>query len=302
MGIVKQLMMEYEQHEWEDAPVTFTCPACGKLSDGEAELPVIFDGHAYELSIGVEIQCIWCDTKFDGEFQKSATECKVIFDEYPDTKVDCDPVCIKNEFDDDWFNEPYFYDRPDSPFSLFEKAYSELKTDVETHAVKGGDSSMNRMFFTQSFSMFEAYLCDAFLNLVFLNVEHQNIFIQKYKDTKELSLSLEDLMRHRNEVTSEVIKKKLTQIIKKNIFHNMEKVSTLFKMYDVAFLPAEVDKEFLFKSVEYRHHAVHRNGHDLEGNKLEVFTKIYISEVVSMMMTIAKNLDKNISIKGAGVN
>lgn len=292
MGVAKQLMIEQDEMEWEYAPVTFQCPICGNLSAGESELPQIVDDPEFELDTPVVIECDECGEDFQAEFQKSPTGSKIIFDDYPSIKVDCDPVQYEPSTDE--WDEDYFYDRPSSPFSLFEHAYSELLTTINTHATNDGGSSMNRMFFTQSFSMFEAYLCDAYLNLVFLNDGHQKRFIHKHKDAKDLSLSLDELMSLGELKGSTIVKKKLTQAIKRNVFHDLQKVKSLYKTYDIELLPKSIDAKTLSEAINHRHHAVHRNGRDMEGVILNVYTKKYLLEIAAIMRTIAKNIDTSI--------
>lgn len=294
MGRAKQKMIEDEEYEWTETLVAFTCPECGKLSDGSAEAPKIVDIDDYELNVDIEVQCIWCNDIFSAEFSKNQTGFKLIFDDYPETLGKVDPVYFDNYSDDDWYEEPFFYDQPKKPLPVFQEAYLELIDSIRLHAVDDGNSSMNRMFFSQSFSIFEAYLCDTYLNLVFLNHDNKKLFINKHKGVNDISLSLSELMKNSELVVSEIVRKKLTQVIKGTLFHNLDKAMALFKFYQIDLFSRDEEKKLLFKAVKYRHHAVHRNGCDLDGNKLDVYSKSYIVEIAETMMEVTKRVKYHI--------
>ncbi len=294
MGIVKR-MMEHYDHECEETPVSFVCPECGDLSDGHAGLPKIVDHHEYELSFEIQVQCIWCNEDFSAQFVKDAGGCKVTFDDHPKVEVEFDPVYFDGHMREDWDYDPSFYDRPDEPFPVFKEAYEELVSNIQSHSVKDGQSSMNRMFFSQSFSIFESYLCDVFQELVFLDNDNQKKFMGEYNEVKKLSLSLSDLMKNGEFSAKDIVRKKLIEKIKAILFHNLSRAVSLFKIYNVSIFPNDDGKELLVKAVEYRHHAVHRNGSDLEGNKLNVYTKDYITQIAEAMMEVANHINDEIS-------
>lgn len=180
MGRAKQAMMEYEGHEWEETLANFTCPECGKLSESCIEIPKVVDDYKYEDSTSIVVECSWCNEHFAAEFSKKVDDCEIRFDDYPKTLVEFDPVYFEDHAYD-FYDDPSFYDHPDDPFFVFKDAYRELIEMTNYHAVDDGKSSINRMLFIQSFSIFEAYLCDTFLNLVFLDDANQKIFIDQRK-------------------------------------------------------------------------------------------------------------------------
>lgn len=296
MGRAKQAMLEYEEHEWGETHANFTCPECGKLSEGEIEVPKIIDHHDYEFSIDIDVVCIWCHEQFNAEFSMDANGCKISFDGYPETLVKFDPVYLEDYADDNFYDdEDFFYDQPVQPFLVFMDACSELIEMVNLHAIDDGEASMNRMFFSQSFSIFETYLCDTFLNLVFLDENNRKIFIDQHKSMKEVSFTASEMMKNSTLTASEILKKKIIQVVKQTLFHNLGKSMALFKMYKINLFSETEEKELLLKAVEYRHHAVHRNGCDLEGSKLDVYSKKYILQVSKAMMVSAKIINQAIA-------
>ena len=145
--------------------------------------------------------------------------------------------------------------------------------------------------------MYEAYLCDTFLNLVFLDEDNQRLFLKQHVDMKKLSVPVSELLAHNDLTAAEIIKMKITQTIKGTLFHNLPKTVALFRMYGIKIFQDENEKDELFKAVEYRHHCVHRNGRDKEGNKLDVYTKAYAQNIASAMMSSASFIEKNIDDK-----
>jgi len=294
MGGAKKAMMEHDEYEWEETPVNFVCPECGKLNDGDIEVPKVTDHYAYEFNISMDMGCSWCNENFNAKFSKDANGCEIRFDDYPETLVEFDPVYFEHHADDHFYDEPFFYDQPDEPFPVFKNAYSELIEMANCHAVDDGEASMNRMFFIQSFSIFEAYLCDTFLNLVFLDDANQRIFIDQLPKEKKISFTASEMMENSALTASEILKKKVTQIIKETLFHNLKRAIYLFRLYEVSLFSENEEKKLLLNAVEPRHHAVHRNGCDLEGTKLNVYSKKYILQVSKAMMESAKIINQAI--------
>jgi len=298
MGRVKQAMIEAESYVYEETPVNFVCPKCRKVSDGSVEIPKIDQEFPDDIDTDVDVNCIWCDEAFTAIVHLGDSDCSMKLDGYPKTKVDFEPVYFSSpHVDDYWLEEEYFYELSKEPFPVFESSHIDVMSFVDAYGNEDGINPMNRMIFAQSFSVFEAYLCDTYLNFVFLDENNQNLFLQKHKEMKKLSISASELLAHKDLTANEIIQKKITQIIKETLFHNLNKTNALFHMYGINIFPNENVKEELFKAVEYRHHCVHRNGCDKEGNKLDVYTKTYIQKIAAAMLSSAMFIEKNINDK-----
>lgn len=301
MGIIKEKMIEAESYDWQETTANFTCPECGELSDGNIEVPTVRKDIDDDVAVDIDVQCTFCAKRFNTHFSKSINGLDIKFHEYPETLVEFNPIYYEDYDPDEWIDDhgewmlgPYFYDQPKEPYTVYKDAYNELMESINLHGSSDGNASMNRMFFSQSFTIFEAYLCDSFLNLVFFCPDHQDLFIQQHREIKKISFSLSDMMGHDKLTAAEIVKKEITQIIKKTLFHDLGMATAMFHIYKVKLFSENEGKELLFKAVKYRHHAIHRNGCDLEGNVLDVYSKDYIVQVSEAMMKSAKLIDSDI--------
>lgn len=290
MGRVKEALIERDSYHWEDTAVTFLCPVCKKESDGWAELPIIDRDILFPLDTGIEIECIFCHERFDAQISLDSDESKITFDKYPITEIEFDPVYSEG-IEQDYWESDYLFEQPESPYNIFKIAHSDVVNFTKKYGDNNGYNAMNRMIFAQSFSVFEAYLCDKFLNIVFENEENRKIFIEKHDQMKKVTFSLSDMISKGNLSADEIIEKTIIQTIQKTLFHNLSKTIKLFRMYKMNIFATQEDKGLLFKAVEYRHHCVHRNGCDKDGNKLDVFTKDYNFKIAAAMLATVEKIE-----------
>lgn len=52
------------------------------------------------------------------------------------------------------------------------------------------------------------------------------------------------------------------------------------------------DKDSLFKAVFLRHDCVHRNGSDMEGNELKVFTKAFVQQTADLIRDLVQSIEQ----------
>lgn len=178
---------------------------------------------------------------------------------------------------------------------MFLRSLEEVTTFLDKHGVKDGSDAMNRMIFAQCFSMYEAYLCDTFLNLVFSNETNQNIILNQHNELKKISVPIAELINHRELTVDKIIRAKINSIIRETLFHNLAKVIQLYGMFKIGIFDDDKIKNALFEAVVLRHHCVHRNGYDKEGERLEVYTKSYIKEIADAMLSSVNCIESNIS-------
>ncbi len=290
MGGVKNAMIEYESFDWEDTSVTFACPECEEESDGIAELPVVERNYIFPIDTEIEIECTFCQKRFDAQISMNSDVSKITIDKYPKTEVEFDPVYSEG-IEQDYWESDYLFVQPESAYNIFEIAHSDVVNFTEKYGNEDGFNAMNRMIFIQSFSIFEAYLCDKFLSIVFENEKNLKLFLKHSKLMKKITFSINEMISQGDSTADEIIKKRITQIIKETSFHNLALISESFSNYGRDVFAKQEDKDLLFKAVEFRHHCVHRNGFDLDGNKLNVFTKEYNSKIATAMLATVEKIE-----------
>lgn len=298
MGAAKRMMMELEEYNWEETSVCFQCPnpECGKVSDGSADVPVLYPGDASDVLLPVDLQCIWCDEHFRAEIRVDRSgDLKITIDEAPDVDVDFEPLFCPEHDDELWAIENHYFERPEKPHDIFLASYADIVGFID--GIKGnlGTHPMNRMVFMQCFSVFEAYLCDRYLNLVFLCDKTMLMFVENHKQLKSTTLSILSLFEQKGKKVEDLIEMQITKSIKDTLFHNFSKAVTLFGIYEAALFASKDHKDLLFDAAQLRHHCVHRNGRDKDGNELANFTPEYIETVAKAMKETAASLEVAIS-------
>lgn len=288
MGLAKRAMEEYDELVWDETAVTFTCPVCNKLSDGAAEIPKIYRGDLFDYDHPISITCIWCDAEFEATIQSENLENKISLDEYPNVAVEFEPIYFEeiNGWED--WEDDYYFQNPENPIENFRDAHADLLLLCQTLGTPDDLDAINRMIFAQSFAIYEAYLCDAYLNLVFQTEENQVQFIKQHTDMKKMSISVEELLSNKELTANDLLKKKITQLIKKTLFHNLDRVVALFGFYDIEIFTSVNDRSDLFEAVEKRHHCVHRNGKDLDGNLLKGFDRDFCQRILAAILASAE--------------
>jgi|GEM_PF-4892430 len=291
-------MMEMQEFEWAYAPVSFKCPDedCGKLSESEAYLPVVFENKIPDVDFPVELECSCCKAKYDARIEGDLDTLTITLLDYPDTAVEFEDV-ITSDIEASWYDrdpydlDPYEYDVPQSPAIIFNAAYEDILAFLASVVSNDGNHPLNRMIFIQCFSAFEAYLCDKLVQLVTSSDDRIKMYILGHKVLKTTKLPLEDLYRLKEKTANDILQMVVTKSIKETIFHDFPKVASLYKIFGLELFDTKDLMSDLVKAAKLRHHCVHRNGRDLEDNELSDFTHAYILEVITKMKNTADNLE-----------
>lgn len=188
--------------------------------------------------------------------------------------------------------EPYYeeqYDAVSNNTMFFETFKSEIDNLKELNKINleplSTDKTLRRQLYAGIIASMETYLSDAFINTT-LNSE---IFFKKYvetfKDFKNQSLTIDKFYELQQNLRK-ICKKSMLDVI----YHNLGKVKGMCKdtlnvdLGDIS-IPS--------KAVAKRHHIVHRNGKDKEGNIIEI-TQTEISTLADQIEGFIKNVDEQI--------
>jgi hypothetical protein len=93
----------------------------------------------------------------------------------------------------------------------------------------------------------------------------------------------------------DVVNTSIKVYLKSIIYHNLAKVRALYKIVfkvDLFTLLTEEERKALFKSIEYRHDCVHRNGRDKEGKQLDVFIPAFVQAHSDMLKKFVEAIEK----------
>lgn len=273
--------------------VSFTCPVCEKISSGPVEIPEP-DLSAAESpselnSEGqIYVPCTECNEEFPAYVVNSAGNVHINLDDHPNLMVSADNAFYS--FEEHGWPEPEI---PSDPRLVFESLCSEVYVWLKGHGDEYGGALINRMLFASLISGLEAFLSDTLLNAVSARKEAQLRLVKHDKDVLTMKFTLADVLEKPNLVI-ETIATHLRDIS----FHNLPRVNALYRAaLDIDFFKMLEKEEVaaLNKAVELRHHVVHRNGRDKDGNLLEDFTRKYVKSVLDLTKSLITKLDQAVN-------
>jgi hypothetical protein len=270
--------------------ISFVCPRCQASAISIIEVPAPPWGadRASEKTAEDEtdVKCGKCGADYLAHVQNTAGYCDVSLHEYPNVEIQAGHSYYDGPDEEPWVD----YTIPDYPYGIFMDSYHETGNLL---ADRGGDgaSLINRMIFVQQVGALEAYLGDTLIHEAINNHEVILNLLAKDTELKSKKYSLEQIAANPDLVKSEV-----RQYLKSIIFHNIPRVRELYRIvcgFDLYALLAE-NKDALFRSIEYRHDCVHRNGRDKDGNQLDVFTRKFVQEHSDRMRGFVASIQREL--------
>ncbi|WP_152599713.1 hypothetical protein [Hoeflea sp. BAL378] len=274
--------------------VSFQCPTCDKISSGPVEIPEP-DWSAAESSSDlnsegqINVTCTECDEEFPAYVFNSAGNVHIKFDDHPNLRVSADDAFYSLE--ESVWPEPEI---PSDPWSVFAGLRSEVHVWLKNHGDEYGGALINRMLFASLISGLEAFLSDTLLNAVSERKEAQLRLVKHDKDVLTMKFTLAEVLEEPNLVIETI-----TTHLRDISFHNLPRVNALYRAaLDIDFFNLLEKKEVaaLNKAVELRHHVVHRNGRDKDGNPLENFTPAYVKSVLKLTEALVHKLDEAVNL------
>lgn len=270
-----------------DYQLAFECPVCSFVCASNERLPDIPGRYGPEDSIETAIPCARCKTSFEVEVSTSYEGHIITVVDHPEvvvTKALLDYSDDYNEWDDSPDPEPRAY-------AFFNAALGEWWTLLQTMGDKADEvSSVNRMLFTQLFSILEAYLSDEIVGLALRNTEVQRAVISCIPALSKHTVGLDKIVENADYVRDTV--KTTMQALS---FHKLDMVNSItLKALAQPLLPSDAaDRLFLMGAVEARHDCVHRNGRDKAGKTVEVKVE-WLMELSKKLEGMARSIQQRV--------
>ena len=155
--------------------------------------------------------------------------------------------------------------------------YNSFESELNALKTYQNDPLINRLLFSHTISIMEKYLSDLFIHEISFNdvklkrLANQNKF-------KEQKLSVAFALN--NSVSDWMI-----NTMKKIVWHRLNDIQILYK--DVLGISFELEHPVI-DAINKRHHLVHRNGYDLEGNLVSISD----NDLENLITTIKKFIAK----------
>lgn len=259
----------------------FTCPNCGQICESDAMCPPSPDWSAETHHDSVNSEdydcCCDCGTEYpitlhcgfwggDGEIEG------------------VDSVEVEEEFEDENYednNDFYaYYDVHIEDTMKAVEAIVELPAQVKT--------ILYRTLYANLIACMESYLSDKFIQAVLKDKESKRKFVETFKDYNDVKFSVSQIFSKYDNL-DQYIKKTLKDVI----YHNLPKVKGMYK--DA--LDIDIgDISELMKCVSIRHHIVHRNGRDKDGNLINI-EKEDIEALADKLSMFIENIERQFSSK-----
>jgi hypothetical protein len=175
-----------------------------------------------------------------------------------------------------------------------EEIESLIKLSTEKEHLK---QKLNKLLFANVITAMEAYLADAFINVTINSNDLLRKAIRNIKELKdkrlkldEVNYLLDDSQKSAKEYFLEIIKNILIDIV----YHNIWKLKEIYKqVLDIEF--QETTTKEIESYVKIRHHIIHRNGKDKEGNILEI-TNEDILNLIALVKGFVKDIEQKINL------
>jgi len=137
--------------------------------------------------------------------------------------------------------------------------YAEFESGIEQIKNQGKDAFHNKLYFSNIVSLMEKYLYDLFVfeittdRSALVKLGHQNKF-------RSISLKIPYLLQN-------TVEDYLIKAAKNLVWHRLNDVDVFYK--NVPGITFNINGHLLQK-LKVRHHIVHRNGFDLDGNAVTI--------------------------------
>lgn len=273
----------------------FKCPACENDVAMSVELPEPDYGADRTSDMAVfgdsYVSCPHCDTEFHLNAWSGPHECSLEFEDHPNRKIRTGPPSYSAP--DDWED----YDPPENPYTIFMDSDAQLMNLLERHGgAADGTNLINRMVFAQYIGALEAFLADTLLNVVENDKDAFANLLAQDEELKKQKFGLAEIVK-----SPDLVKSKVRTHIRDVRWHNLARADVLYKIamkFDLLAVLGE-KKELLFQAVQLRHDCVHRNGFDVQGNRLDTFTKEYVASVAAIVRFLVGSVHGHIEFGDA---
>lgn len=200
---------------------------------------------------------------------------------------------LKHTPEFDSYEEWVDWNRPEDPLTIHTDSYyhtGDILADYDNHHSK---EIVSRLVFAHQVSALEAYLSDTLINQVMNDDEALSRLLISDPELIKAKFTLTEILAN-----EDFVKKKVRIHLRGLMYHNLAKVERLYKStLGIEIFAPNLERNEIFKAIEYRHDCIHRNGFDKDGEKLEVFTKEYVQGIADKLQSMVNHVESQIRAK-----
>jgi transcription elongation factor Elf1 len=256
----------------------FTCSRCDEdIVEEIVDLPGFdYGAEVHSEGRGIESLDVTCGT-CGKEYQ---VEISNLFDQFEAEVVGAADLEVELDIEPDYDDSDYDYQEylksyvPGEPGERYKHSLQLLDAMVADAGPLNSYPTFHRMLLLQHVAMMEAYLCDRMITLVGIEAVRTNL-VKGYADLQNQKIPLVAFATNPN-----LLFERTVACLKAQLYHELDDVE---KMYRAALgqTPFETDgmKNFLKAAMINRHHCVHRDGKNNDGEVLAEVNAVYIDQV-----------------------
>jgi hypothetical protein len=278
--------------------IEYVCPKCQAAISETIDVPEPAWTADYASDMtgddDIDLTCEECDESFWAHVHVQVGECQITLHDFLGTPIHATDGYYDGPDDGGLWDET---DPEVNAFGVFLQSHRETWNMLKDAALpSSGSSLMNRMVFAHQISAMEAYLADTVILQVTTKPDALKRLLLEDKDLLQEKFNLAQIA-----ADPDLVKRKVLDHLRSLMYHNLPRVSALYKTafkIDVLHLLESTALHDLMQAVTYRHDCVHRNGHNKDGEKLEVFTPDYIERIASITHSLVDAIEKKRVIDG----
>lgn len=260
--------------------LSFTCPKCqfpcAAFFHPPEPYEIIDDGDFHEEAV----ECLRCRSIWTAEVSADEDNDYLgILREHHDATVNISELDLSDD-GDDWNDH---FEPELRAFDIFQAGLKEWWEHItEIGDPRSGAVSINRMLFTQLFSLLEAYLFSEIIGIAQRDAAVQRGILKALPGLGEQAVKLSTIAE-KPTLVSDAVKGALIDLS----FHNLGLVETLCREgLQQGMLPIDKDeRDLMMKAVSKRHDCVHRNGQTKDGKAVDDVT-------LDWLMSLAKAFER----------
>lgn len=169
----------------------------------------------------------------------------------------------------------------------FSGSILDIEKLLEVEVPGSVEINFYRMLFVNVITSIETYLSDAFISTVVSDKEIFRRFIETTPEFKKEKITIAEVFS-----ASEVIEEKGKAYLAEVVWHNLERVSLMYR--DTMNVEWPNDTGDIYRAILKRHHIVHRNGKDQDGNEI-IILKYDVNKLVTKAEEFVQYIDSQLN-------
>lgn len=278
---------EFDAFSTRSITLRFHCSECGEeieeIIESFPSPNLLSERDTYSGTLETDctdIECPNCHKDYNIQLASSMYGGELYSDD-----LDEDTEMEVEDIEDDYFED--YSEIVESNSSFFDTFYTQMEANKRLFEISVLTSDMkttlDKLLFANIITCLETYLSDALINTVLNNENYLKRFVENFKDYKVSSLKLCDIFKK-----MESLKKQVKEDLFALMYHNLPKIKPIYKTTLNIDFPNNIDD--VMKKIYVRHHLVHRNGKDQNGNQI-IITKEELNQTYDLILNFVKEID-----------